>query len=118
MYCSAKAPACFKPARIIPWARTPYDVVVADINGDGHPDLLVTNEGGFGGGAGTVNVFLGNGNGTFQALPSQSAGAGASGLAVADLNGDKILDLVVTNAFDGTLSLFKGNGDGTFAALT
>jgi hypothetical protein len=38
----------------------PSSVAVADVNGDGRPDLVVANTGSY-----TVSVLLGNGNGTF-----------------------------------------------------
>src|SRR5262249_54095984 len=57
-------------------------------------------------------VFLGNGNGTFQAPVIYSTGTGVYGLALADVNQDHILDAVVgTNAGVGAL---LGNNDGTF----
>jgi hypothetical protein len=67
-------------------------VAVADVNGDGKPDLLVADECAEGGGgcfgAGTVGVLLGNGDGTFQTVvPYASGGYLASSVAVADVNG-------------------------------
>ncbi len=41
-------------------------VAVADVNGDGKPDLVVTNHTSGSNGNGTVGVLLGNGDGTFQ----------------------------------------------------
>ena len=41
--------------------RGPTSVAVADINGDGMPDIVTANYGG-----NDVSVLLGNGNGTFQ----------------------------------------------------
>lgn len=58
--------------------------MVADLNGDGRPDV-VSGIGDF--------VLLGNGDGTFQS-PFQ-LGAGGSGIAVGDLNGDGRPDLAV-----------------------
>jgi hypothetical protein len=52
-------------------------------------------------------VFLGNGDGTFKQIPLNPAG---SVIALADLNGDGILDAVYS---PGT-SIYAGNGDGTF----
>jgi hypothetical protein len=83
-------------------------LAVADVNGDGRPDLLVTDSGG------SVNVLLGNGDGTFQApVAYNSGGSPAHWVAVADLNGDGKPDLVVAN-FSNTVGVLLGNGDGTF----
>ena len=104
-----------------------YSVAVADVNKDGKPDLLVAN------GCvdsncanGTVGVLLGNGDGTFQAAVAYgSGGYAAVSVAVADVNGDGKLDLVVANlcassseclANGGVVSVLLGNGDGTFQA--
>ena len=53
----------------------PSSVVIADVNGDGKPDLVVTNEcadSSCAGGA--VSVLLGNGNGTFNTAVSYNSG--------------------------------------------
>jgi hypothetical protein len=65
-------------------------VAVADVNGDGKPDLLVVNSCADStcGANGTVAVLLGNGDGTFQkAVICGSGGFLASSIAVADVNG-------------------------------
>jgi hypothetical protein len=85
-------------------------VAVADLNGDGRPDLIVTNVDN-----GTVGVLLGNGDGTFQ--PAVTYGSGGSepfSVAVADVNGDGHPDLVVANSYSGNVAVLLGNGDGTF----
>ena len=56
-------------------------IAVADINGDGRPDLIVANEG-----SGTVSLLLGNGNGTFQSALNFNVeidGVGTDPVAVA-----------------------------------
>ena len=82
---------------------------VADLNGDGIPDIVTANYG-----SDTVSVLLGNGNGTFQPQQTFAAGSGPASVAVADLNGDGKLDLVVGNRNASTVSVLLGNGNGTF----
>ena len=67
-------------------------VAIADVNGDGKPDLVVVNQ--CGGSAcsspdGSVAVLLGNGDGTFQTAVTYDTGAFASvAVAVADVNSE------------------------------
>lgn len=99
-------------------------VVVADLNGDGIPDLLVANNcAGSNCANGTVGVLLGNGHGTFQAaVPYSSGGYNSASIATGDVNGDGKPDLLVTNhcassatcANGGLVGALLGNGDGTF----
>ena len=68
------------------------DVVVADLNGDGVPDMASPHAS-----LDLVSVHYGNGDGTF--LPSEQylAGDGPAALAVGDLDGDGHPDLAVAN---------------------
>ena len=74
-------------------------IAVADVNGDGKPDLLVTNCAPTSTNcSGVVGVLMGNGDGTFQAVVTYlSGGVAASSVAIADVNGDGKPDLVVSN---------------------
>jgi hypothetical protein len=86
-------------------------VVVADVNRDKKPDVLVGNA------SGNIGVLIGNGSGAFRPVVTYAAPVGVSAIVVADLNGDRKLDLVVNEggAFNGGLfSTLLGNGDGTF----
>jgi hypothetical protein len=82
--------------------------VVADLNGDGSPDLVTTNAG-----DGSVSVLLGNGNGTFGNPTSFGAWDSPQSVAVADFDGNGKLDLVTANSSD-TVSVLPGKGNGGF----
>lgn len=75
------------------------DVVVADLDGDGLPDVIFANQGNEADEAGLI-VYYNPGEGNFTPdnrlhLPGERS----SGVAVADLNRDGHPDLVVANAF-------------------
>jgi len=108
-------------------------VAVADVNGDGKPDLVVANLCASSStdcqyaDPGSVGVLLGNGDGTFQAAVAYaSGGVNARSVAVADVKGDGKPDLLVANYCDtsgncqangpGSVGVLLGNGDGTFQA--
>jgi hypothetical protein len=86
-------------------------VSVGDFNGDSRLDLVMTilSDGGPGAQRGPLQVYLGNGDGTFN--PGFRTGVGSGGnVAVADVDGDGLLDLVRSQG----LGVMLGNGDGTF----
>lgn len=95
-------------------------VAVADLNGDGIPDIVATVLGA-GDNPGCLAIFLGQGGGKFaKAQDISSGGSVAFSVAVGDLNHDGIPDLVVANFGTeqngdyGNISVLLGNGDGTF----
>ena len=90
----------------------PTDVVAADVNADGRPDLVVTCHE-----AGTLLVLQNTGNGTFDHVTGFGVGTESNSIAAADLNGDGKLDLAVSSG--GTrFSVYLNRGDGTFAPRT
>ncbi len=98
----------FQPQKTYPTGTSPFQVAVADFNGDGIADLAVTD------GVNTVGVLLGNSDGTFQTEKAYATGSHPYGVAVWDFNGDGFADLVITNNGSNTISVLLGNGDGTF----
>ena len=94
----------------LPFAGS-QSMAVGDFNGDGQPDVAVTNSG-----ANGVNVFLNNEGGLSFVYTMPATGAGPSSIAAADFNGDGKLDLAVANSGSNNVTILLGTGDGTFTA--
>ena len=113
----------FQAQRTFTAGLQPFFTVVADITGDGKPDLIVADAGTPTGllgsgpriGAGLL-VLQGNGDGTFQPARPIATAFTPSSLAIGDLNGDGIPDLIVGDDADQSIQILQGNGDGTFRA--
>ncbi|HWA94020.1 MAG TPA: FG-GAP-like repeat-containing protein [Terracidiphilus sp.] len=87
----------------------PDIVAVADVNKDGHLDVVMTT-GPSGSWAESNFTLLGDGTGNFSVVPFLGT-LYYGGATVADVNGDSIPDLLIANG----PNIFLGNGDGTFA---
>ncbi len=100
----------------------PNGVLITDLNKDGHPDLVVSNFSGGTNGFGELAVLMGNGDGTFQpaVIYNSAYSYNVMSMAVADVDGDGNLDLLVANecvdldCASGNVGVLLGNGDGTF----
>ena len=112
----------FQAPNVLAAGTTPVWVAVGDLNGDGKPDLVVADEGSQDPGVtdlGGVVVYLSSGS-TFLPVKTFAAGLYPTSVAIADVNLDGKLDLVVSDygsvgASDtGGVTVLLGNGDGTF----
>jgi hypothetical protein len=97
---------------------SPYGVTAADLDGEGHADLVVSHSP-EGDEAGHLSVLLSNGDGTFQEQTDYATVDNWISSAV-DVDGDADLDLVIEDATEkGTLGrygavVWLNAGDGTF----
>jgi sugar lactone lactonase YvrE len=111
---SATAGLSFLNVSNPPTVSEPNVVATADFNGDGIPDLAVSNSNS---GQTSLTILLGNGDGTFTATAtSPTVGLYPDSIAIGDFNGDGIPDLAVTSVDDDKVTILLGKGDGTFTA--
>jgi hypothetical protein len=100
----------------------PVQVSVADVNGDGRPDLVVANKG-----SDDVSILLNEAPGgstigpqpvgasfTFVPGPRLKVGSGPVDTVVRDLNGDGKPDILVSNSQSDNVMLLPGVGGGFF----
>jgi hypothetical protein len=95
----------FAPQQTFTTGQTPVAVAVGDFNGDGQPDLAVTNQD-----TDNVSVLLNRRVpvvATASFAPQQNFATGDASVAVAvgDFNGDGKPDLVIANRFANTVSV-------------
>jgi hypothetical protein len=81
-------------------------VKAADLNSDGHLDLVVA----------PGQILFGDGKGKFQPPRMLPATNDAETIATADFNGDGKLDLVLSSETSSGITFVMGAGDGTFGA--
>jgi hypothetical protein len=102
----------------IPVGKGPRWISVADVNHDRNPDIVVANAD-----DGTVNVLLGNGEGQFNEAAGSPFPAGhlPNDVAIADMNGDGRLDLLIIpyerdirDASQNAVTVLFGDGEGGF----
>jgi len=115
------AAACTLPAALVaqsfsqsasfalPSPFEPRGLAVADLNGDGLPDLIAP-----GGGTGSVHVALGLGGGSYAAPVAFAVGTYPFEVLATDLNSDGAPDLVVANRDSDDVSILLGDGTGSF----
>src|SRR6266566_3096794 len=103
----------FRPAPNLTVGNGPAGVAVADLNGDGKPDLVVANFD-----DNTLSVLLGNGDGTFQAAQNYLVDSAPVFVAVGDLNGDGKPDLAVADLHTFNISVLINNSGGSPVVAT
>ena len=104
----------FSPATNFAVGSRPHSVVIGDLNGDGKPDLAVSNDGDE-----SVSILLNTGTGAFGSATRVHVNPCPESVAIGDLNGDGKLDLAVAIACgSNAVSILLGDGTGAFGSAT
>src|SRR5688572_2005340 len=112
--CTGRSRA-LQPAKNIAIARSPFAVAIGDVNGDRHLDLAIAHRwGGFDPNLDRLTVLIGSGNCVFTPTAESPLKVGMSPTAVAigDVDGDGIGDIVTANLRSDDVSLFFGTRSG------
>ncbi len=105
----------YRPGTNYPTTSNTADPIqTGDFNGDGIVDLALTSQFNSDYSGGTVSIFLGNGDGTFQPEIAYTTPGFAVSTVAGDFNRDGILDVAVLQFYPMQISVAFGNGDGTF----
>ena len=93
----------------------PLMIALADLNNDHRLDIVVLNYG-----TNSVSIYVASESTSFVFLINYSTGYDSlpKSLAIADLNNDDQLDIVIANSDTNNIGLFFGFGNGTFADQT
>lgn len=109
----------FQSAAIHAVGYAPVGIAAGATRNVGATDLVIANRCGADASCksgGTATILLGDGKGSFANGTSVSLGAGPAGMALANLRGSGVLDLVITRSADNSVAVFPGTGAGTFNA--
>ena len=98
----------FAATRAYPIGGVGFSVAVGDFNKDGKPDVAVV----VGSTTNTVQIFLGNGDGTLQPPINYTPTTFPQSIVAIDVNRDGNLDLVI--GVGTQMWVLLGNGNGTF----
>ena len=109
-YVTGQPAGLFGQAVTYPVGSNPTYVRAADLNGDGRPDLVVSNSGN--GGTGSLSILFGNGDCTLQPRVDYRAENGVFAPAIGDLTEDGNPDVLTANYLANSVSIFRGLRNG------
>jgi Bacterial Ig-like domain (group 3)/FG-GAP-like repeat/FG-GAP repeat len=98
-----------------PSSNTPRvlgSIATGDFNGDGIPDLIVTDLTVVG--SPVLDLFTGKADGSFNSPITNPQMTGITSMMVRDFNRDGFADMAVTVAGQNAVLVLMGNGDGTY----
>jgi hypothetical protein len=99
--------------------KRPFYADLADLNGDGKPDIAIASYSGQGTDPSEdgVTILLGDGKGGFRLMsgsPFPTTGKSSGSLALGDINGDHLQDIAIANGSTHNVTVLLGNNRGTF----
>jgi len=109
----------FGSPQIFTLSGNPQALAIADMNGDGNPDLVIA---GFQDSSDVIIVAAGKGDGTFTAISATPVAYLPDHLATGDFNEDGHLDVIASGqpstSAPAYLTVLLGDGSGSFSTRT
>ena len=109
------------PGSPFPCGDSPFNIAIGDVNGDGIPDLAIVNSPSSTSdrsGQDGLTILLGDGSGGFRTMTGSPlvTPKRPNMVAIGDIHGDGIADVVVSNPDSDTITIFTMSRKGSVAA--
>ena len=98
------------PTNFVNGSYDPYDLTIADFNGDGNLDVVTST-----GNSDVITLLLGDGTGHLNTATTFTLGHECNDILNADFNLDGKQDVAVADMNSNYISLFLGTGTGSFS---
>jgi hypothetical protein len=99
----------FQRIAVLPAGSNPHGLTTADVDGDGHADLVASARS-----SGELWIFKGDGKGGFAPRPPIRAEQDVIALGSADFDRDGRVDLALVSASYHAVVMLRGDGTGGF----
>jgi len=108
------------PGSPFPCGDSPFNVAIGDVNGDGIPDLAIVNSPSSTSdrtGQDGLTILIGDGHGGFTKMAGSPfvTPKRPNMVAIGDINGDGVGDVVVSNPDSDTITIFMMSREGSVA---
>jgi hypothetical protein len=112
-YGTPNTPIAFTEQSAISTSNRSFNIISADMNGDGHMDVIGSDFDG-----GRIDIFQNNGDGSFTSQTINSNAIGIWAIHVADVDSDGNNDVLAALSTSNKITWYRNNGDNTYDEFT